>query len=263
MSQPTPARNVGAATPTGTGGTVAHRDPHRAVRGVAGALLLFAGLQYLVLEVVAARGWTNPPYSYTANYISDLGAPDCTTYQERVVCSPRHDAMNTAFIAHGVLVLVAWLLLRGALQGRTRTALLVVAALEGLGYGLTGVFHGSTAATADGTVVYHYTGATLAILGGNTVALLAGRRWRELGAPRWFGTASTALGVVGLLGVLALAALLTSPYAGAAERVAVDAIMAWDLVAGVVLLAFPPAASRRPPGDLTFRSPTAAAAPTG
>lgn len=77
----------------------------------------------------------------------------------------------------------------------------------------------------------------MAIVGGNVAVILAGRQWRNLGVPYWFGAASTVLGVAGLGGVVALAFLFRSQVPGIPERVAVDAIMAWDILAGLVLLA--------------------------
>ena len=54
----------------------------------AGAFLV-GGVTYLAAEAVAALGWTDRPYSYARNNISDLGIPDI---------SPLHAVMNTGFM---------------------------------------------------------------------------------------------------------------------------------------------------------------------
>jgi len=214
----------------------------------AGALLLVAGAGYLVCEAVTASEWTDPSYSYAASFISDLGATDCSTFQQRVVCSPLHTVMNTAFVVYGVLFALAGLLLVRAARaraadpdepGRTPRALLAAVLTHAAGIVLVGSFHGSTAATADGTVAYHYAGATLAILGGNAAVLLAARQHRALVLRRWFATASTALGVLGLVAVPVLIATFSTPVAGVVERISVDTIIGWDVMAGIALLLAP------------------------
>jgi len=214
----------------------------------AGALLLWAGAGYLVCEAVTASAWTDPAHSYAANFISDLGATDCSTFQQRLVCSPLHTVMNTAFVVYGVLFALAGLLLVRAARaraahpggpGRTPRSLLAAVLAHAVGIVLVGSFHGSTAATADGTVAYHYAGATLAILGGNAAVLLAGRQHRALGLRRWFATASTALGVLGLAAVPVLIATSSTPVAGVVERICVDTIIGWDVMAGIALLLAP------------------------
>ena len=83
----------------------------------AGALLVLAGIQYAVLEYVAAAAWHNPPYSYAVNFISDLGNPvPGDTFQGRVIDSPLHLVMDTAFIAQGVLFIAASVLLLGGVK---------------------------------------------------------------------------------------------------------------------------------------------------
>ena len=39
----------------------------------AGAVLIAAGLVFFLAEFIAAAAWTDPPYSYTYHYISNLG----------------------------------------------------------------------------------------------------------------------------------------------------------------------------------------------
>src|SRR5262249_991552 len=64
-----------------------------------------------------AAAWAHPAYSWSANYISDLGNTKCGLFavphaNKILVCSPRHTSMNVAFVLVGVLVIVGALLLR-------------------------------------------------------------------------------------------------------------------------------------------------------
>ncbi len=67
-----------------------------AILRVAAALWIVAGLWYLVTEAVVAKHL--PGYSYSADYISDLGRP---------LHSPLAAWMNGAFIAQGVAFALA------------------------------------------------------------------------------------------------------------------------------------------------------------
>ncbi len=211
--------------------------PARATIAVAAVLSVLAGLQYIVIETIAASAWTTPTYSYVTNFVSDLGVPACGPFEGREICSPLHTAMNTGFVLQGVLFLGAAVLLRGLLPRRAQRAFLVLSALHASGLVLVGAFHTSTAATADGTITYHYAGATLAILAGNVVAIVAGRQWRALGAPRWFGRASALLGASGLAAVIVLVATFGVLPPGVPERIAVYAYTGWQVLVGTVLLA--------------------------
>jgi hypothetical membrane protein len=105
-------------------------DEPTAVRALAAAAaaLVLGALVFAISETVVAGAWRTPGYSYSGNYISDLGNPQCGPYDGRVVCSPLHTLMNSAFIVQGVLLgAAAWLVGR-ALAGRSRGVLLGVGA---------------------------------------------------------------------------------------------------------------------------------------
>ena len=210
----------------------------RSVLGIAAAAILFivAGAQYLAAEAVAASAWQTPAYSYAFNFISDLGAPDCSTFQGREICSPLHTVMNAGFVAQGALFVIASILLVGPISGRARNIYLAIALIYGVGLFLVGYFHGSTEATENGTVVYHYIGASMAILGGNVAVIVAGLQRRRLEMPRWFGIASIVLGVVGLAGAVVLGTTFGVLPSGIPERVSVYTITAWQILTGIVLL---------------------------
>ncbi len=58
-------------------------------RTIIGAVILILNpLLYLAIEAVTAAAWTQPPYSYSSNYISDLGVPGVDEFQGRTVHSP-------------------------------------------------------------------------------------------------------------------------------------------------------------------------------
>lgn len=207
-----------------------------ALRTAAAAGFVVAGLQYLVIETAAASAWASPAYSYAANFVSDLGAPARGTFEGRAIDSPLHAVMNTGFIVQGVLFLATGVLLGRLMTRRARTAFVTVAALHAVGMVLVGAFHTSTQAAADGTLALHYAGATLAIIGGNVAAILAGRQWSRLGAPKWLAGVSTLLGVTGLLAVVVLVTTFGVLPPGVPERVAIYTFIAWELLTGVVLL---------------------------
>ena len=92
---------------------------HRRSTATAGGVVWIVGaVQYLAAQGLAAQAW-HPAYSWTSNYISDLGNTACGPFAvphgtAAYVCSPRHDLMNTSFVVSGVLFLVGLFLLRPA-----------------------------------------------------------------------------------------------------------------------------------------------------
>lgn len=91
---------------------------------------------YFAAQGFAAAGWVHPGYSWSTDYISDLGNTACGQFAvphdtKVFVCSPRHLEMNAAFVVTGVLVVVGALLLRrmwpATRHARTATWLFVVA----------------------------------------------------------------------------------------------------------------------------------------
>jgi hypothetical membrane protein len=175
-------------------------------RAFAAAAWLSAGLAYLILEAIAA-GAFRPSYSYSHNFISDLGVPSR---------SPLACLMNTAFCVQGTLFLA------GAVLAAPRRMFLTLAAANAVGNILIAIFHSGSAT--------HALGATLAIVGGNAAILAAPVGWRK---------ASVALGAFGLLSFgLFVVGLKTSgglPL-GLLERCSVYSITGWQLLSAVWLL---------------------------
>jgi hypothetical membrane protein len=175
---------------------------------------LSAGVTYLTLEAVAARAFL-PSYSYTHNYISDLGVK---------AHSPLASVMNTAFVVQGMLFLV------GAVLTRRAAAFLTLAGANAVGNMLIALCHSGSST--------HVVGAVLAIVGGNA-AILAGSS--IIGG--WHRRMSLALGAIGLTSFAVFAVAVQTSGVGSIgvwERGSVYSITAWELLTGGWLL------SRRP-----------------
>lgn len=211
---------------------------------VAGLVWVLAGAIYLLAEAVSASAFT-PAYSYAHNFISDLGVAGCGgQMQGRPICSPLHDVMNGAFVLEGVGFLIAAAIAGRALTGALRWVFVALAAIHAVGMILVGVFHGSDAAVADGTGIYHVLGATLAIFCGNLTGLCAA------GLPPWrqpvLRGVSIILPVLGIVSVVCLIQSQTAgvkfPFAdGTLERGSVYSITAWQMVTGLYFLRRRPA----------------------
>ncbi len=224
---------VHQAQPRTSASSTHQRSPILGFTGAA-ITLIAAALEYVVTEVITASAWKTPVYSYASNWISDLGAPDCSTFQGRVVCSPLHDVMNTGFIAQGVMFLIASILLLRLFSGASRYVSLVLALIYSIGIMLVGSFHGSTAATANGT--FHYLGAFMAIVGGNIAAIVTGFLWKRLEMPRWYGSISIVLSFLGIACGVVLGTTIGRIPPGIPERASVYTILLWQLLTGIVLL---------------------------
>ncbi|PRY46278.1 uncharacterized protein DUF998 [Umezawaea tangerina] len=183
-------------------------------------MAVVTGVQYLVLEAVAASAWRDPPYDYVFNYISDLGVPGPRSDSGgRVLDSPLAAVMNTAFVVQGIGLLVVALVLAAHLHGLRRYLVVVFAVCHFLGNVLVALFHSTTPGA------YHVVGAVLAIVGGNLLALTASTR-------RWL----VVLPVLGLVSALLIGRVGAGVVDGLWERGSVYSITAWELVCGVLLL---------------------------
>ncbi|MFD7025239.1 DUF998 domain-containing protein [Promicromonospora sukumoe] len=206
-------------------------------RLTAGAVLLILNAAtYLMLEATVAAAWRDPVYSYSYNYISDLGVPDVSELQGRLINSPLHVLMNGAFILHGVVFIIAAALIWQTIaRPELRRTYLALAIMHGIGIGMVGLFPGSAAALENGTAVLHGAGAVLAIGAGNAAGIVAGidlarRRLPKLG---------TAFIMLGIAGIAAFGYLLANPGTqidGIPERISVYTIIASEVLAALALL---------------------------
>lgn len=206
-------------------------------RAMGAICFMTAALVYLLSETFVAAAWSTPRYSYANNYISDLGVAGCGhLFHGRLICSPWYPVMNAGFIAEGLLYSLACLLVLRFLPNALSRFLCFCAALfYGVGMVLVGLFHGSQAALLDGTLRYHFAGATLAIGTGNIVAIATAAIGGRLGLPVWTRAVSAVLGCIGIASALLLLHKSGLPP-GLPERGSVYTIMFWEILVGVMLL---------------------------
>jgi hypothetical membrane protein len=211
-------------------------------RRAAGAAALVAAAQYLVAEALAASAWAPPGYSYSRNYISDLGRTVCSGPH---ACSPWAVVMNTGFVVAGVLVLLAAGLLAPLIRpAGLRRLVIALACLHALGSMLVGVAHGG-APHATGLPSLHVLGAYAAIVGGNAALIAVAFAFRSRPAR----LTTLAQGIFGLgCGVALLRIHTAAP--GLLERGAVDTATLWEVVTGLVLTFRHPAPLATSPAHL-------------
>lgn len=192
----------------------------------AAVIWLVGAVVYLVSEAVAAAGL--PGYSYTADYISDLGVAA---------------VMNIgAFIVHGSLFLLGAIVISRACAapGWAGWSFVLAAAANAVGNTLVGLFRSGTAEAAAIHGHWHVIGAGLALVGGNVAAVIAGIGSRRMGAPRGYRRASVAFGAMGIACLLALivdgAIGSRVIFVGVVERGAVYPIIAWEIMTGATIL---------------------------
>jgi hypothetical membrane protein len=185
-------------------------EPSRVARSRgARAALIAAGGIYFAAEFIAAAAWTDPPYSYTHHFISNLGVHGPTTAFGQFMYSPLAWVMNTGFFLFGLAVLAGILLLRG-LPGGRRGLLVATAVLLAAGSILVALFPGSGESPGTGTADLHGPGAVTAFVSGNALVILLGRQYRLLGVSRRLGRALVMLGVLGFVSLVAFGAVLGS-----------------------------------------------------
>ena len=194
--------------------------------GWAGVVWVAGAASYLAAEAVAASGYQG--YSYVEDYISDLGVPQGTT---GTVGGHVATVMNLGFVANGAAFLVAALLVTRAGPGRGHVPFVGLAAVHAVGNLLVAAVHSGGEDT-----VLHTLGAGLAIVGGNLAVAVAGLAATTLGVPRWYGAASTAAGVLGLVALTVLVVGPDGVPVGVAERSSVYTIIGWQLGTGAALL---------------------------
>lgn len=189
---------------------------------LAAAIWLVGAAVYLVCEAVSASGVSG--YSYTDDYISDLGG---------------NAVMNVgAFMVHGILLLLGALVVtRGRLANGhvAERGFVLAATANALGNILVGAFP-----SGSDHAHWHVLGAGMAIIGGNIAVIVAGISGNAFGATPVFRWASIGLGATGLacLAVLIIDGASGSRVlpAGLVERGAVYPIIAWEVMAGLAIL---------------------------
>ncbi|MFI2241031.1 DUF998 domain-containing protein [Streptomyces chrestomyceticus] len=206
MTQDTAVR--GTKPPTDAGGHSGADGP-RLQRRAAGALLIAGPVIFLLAEFIAAAAWTDPAYSYTHHFISNLGVRGPSTLFGQYMYSPLAWVMNAGFLLFGITILAGVAALRDLAHGR-RWAVLVPAALLALGGVLLALYPGSGEALNDGTGEYHSMGAFAGFTGGNVLAIVLGRHRHRIGVSARMGRALITVGVIGLISTLLYLALIVT-----------------------------------------------------
>jgi hypothetical membrane protein len=202
-------------------------------RRPAGAALVAGAAIFFLAELIAAAAWTDPPYSYTHHYISNLGVRGPLEALGQFMNSPLAWVMNTGFFLFGIMFFLGVAALEG-LRGWRRWAALLLGALVALGGVLLALNPGS-GEPPDGAVDYHGLGAFASIVGGNVLAIFLGRQRQRIGVTPSAGRAMVVLGVFGLASMVAFLAVASSGanvLIGLVERCAVYPILIGFLCAG-------------------------------
>lgn len=195
-------------------------------------------LVFFLAEFVTAAAWTDPAYSYTHHFISNLGVRGPSTLFGQYMRSPLHAVMNTGFFVFGLVILAGVAALRGV-SGWRRWGLLAPAVLLAGGGVLLGLFPGSGEALEDGTGEYHSMGAFAGFIGGNVLAIVLGAMRRRVGLSAGAGRGLVAAGVAGLVSMTLYLALILSAgesaigIIGLIERGAVHPFLIGLLCAGI------------------------------
>jgi hypothetical membrane protein len=206
-------------------------------RRTTGAVLVASGVIYLAAEFIAAAAWSDPPYSYTHHFISDLGVHGPSTGFGQYMYSPLAWVMNIGFILFGITAVTGVAMLRG-LPGGRRWAAIVLAALLAVGVTLVGLFPGSGEALEDGTATYHGLGAFAAFVSGNVLLIVLGRSSRSFGVSPGRGRVLVVLGALGFVSLVAFMAVLSSEggvLIGLVERGVVYPIVIGLVVVGAAV----------------------------
>lgn len=190
-----------------------------------GELLWILCAQFFLAEQVTSHAW-KLPYSFTRNYISDLGAIHCGA----LICSPWHEIMNGSFMLQGLLIaagaVALWTHFRGI--GKVALALLAICAV---GVVLVGL------APSDQNPALHTVGATIHfVAAGLGICVMGVALWRDgerESNRRWMGYLSVVTGTIILTATAALGSLGHSNIsAGTIERIGAYSIVIWLMAMG-------------------------------
>ena len=214
--------------------------PNPTRRRVAGALLMAGPIVFLLVEFISAAAIIDPPYSYTRNFISNLGVQGPSTLFGQYMASPLYWLMNAGFFLFGIIILTGIAVLPG-LTGWRRWAVLAPATAMAVGGVLLGLFPGSGEALADGTGEFHSSGAFAGFLGANILAIVLSRMGDRVGFGRGMRRALVTVGIVGIASTVLYFVLLinggeTIGIIGLIERGATHPFLVAVLVAGSTIV---------------------------
>lgn len=192
---------------------------------------------FFAAEFIAAAAWTDPPYSYSYHFISDLGVHGPSTGFGQYMYSPLAWVMNTGFFLFGLAALAGVIMLRGV-PARRHWRAIVPATFLAAGGVVLSQFPGSGEAIADGTAAYHGLAAFAAFIGGNTLVIMLGRMRGLLGFTRGQGRLLVSLGILGFACLAAFIAMTSAPAGnliGLVERGVVYPVLIGLIIAGAAL----------------------------
>ncbi|MDG4773264.1 DUF998 domain-containing protein [Solwaraspora sp. WMMD792] len=208
-------------------------DARQRQNSAAGIVLIAGGLAFFIAELIAAAAWTDPPYSYTYHYISNLGVHGPTEGFGQLMHSPLAWVMNTGFFLFGIVLFCGTAMLPGmhGLRGWTVRAVAFLMAAGGV---LLAFFPGTGETPDSGAIDFHSVGALLGIVSGNVLIIILGRAHRQAGIAAATGRAMTVLGVFGLLSLVGFLAIAGSSASliGLVERCAVYPLLVGFICAG-------------------------------
>jgi hypothetical membrane protein len=214
-------------------------------RLVAGGIAWIAStLGYFVAQGFVAAAWVHPSYSWSSNYISDLGNTACGLFAvphgtKVLVCSPRHTSMNAAFVLTGVLVIVGALLLRRLWPERRLSRIATwLFVISGMGKVVVGLVPENT------RIGLHLLGALNVPVIAVAMVLVS---WAMLPFDRSLAIVGLVLAAIALVGtVLSTAGQFTHGLylglgVGGMERISDYPTSLWLLLLGVIAVASPAA----------------------
>lgn len=213
--------------------TSAQVDSRRRQRSAAGIVLIAGGLVFFIAEFIAAAAWTDPPYSYTYHYISNLGVHGPTEGFGQLMHSPLAWVMNTGFFLFGITLFGGIAMLTG-IRGPRGWAVRTLAFLMAAGGVLLAFFPGTGEAPDSGAIDFHSLGALASIVGGNVLIIVLGRAHRHAAIAANTGRVMVALGVFGLVSLVGFMAIAGSSAGliGLVERCAVYPLLIGFVCAG-------------------------------
>lgn len=195
-------------------------------------LFMLASSVYLIAEAISAQAWTNPEYSYSFHYISDLGVSKRLLIDDgREVYSPLAGVMNTGFILYGILSAGSYIAVLPLIKDKAKWSVLSFALIQGVGNVLVGLFPGETYDYAS----MHIIGAAMAIVGGNCTLLLMGIYLKLKKQGYIVKAIALLLGNFGLI-MLVTFLLTNADHSAVFERLSVYTMTAWNLIFGFWLI---------------------------
>ncbi|WP_330275948.1 DUF998 domain-containing protein [Lentzea sp. NBC_00516] len=203
----------------------------------AGALFMASGGIYLTAEFIAAAAWTDPAYSYTHHFTSNLGVRGPVTAFGQFMYSPLWWVMNTGFFLFGLVALAGVIALRG-LPAKRRVPAVLMAALLAIGGILLSLFPGSGESADSGGTDYHALGAFVGFFSANVLIILLGRMHGHLGITRRLGRTLVGAGTFGFVSLavhMAVLASETGVLIGLTQRGIIYPFLISMIIVGVAL----------------------------